>query len=298
MGHPPVVVVASGGVPRTQVLVGTGRAPALTVADSGARPITLTTGAPPVMLFNPDGSEWTSWSPLDLGASLIAWWTTDRADLITLNSTAVTSWKDVVGGYDAVQAVSAARPIYSATSFNGAPGVSFDGVDDELTSTDAALLAALPDGAEPGELWGVAQQNALVADSSPKILASYGGATSPTRRGLERVVATGVNRGRIVTGTGASAPTVVDTTVDLSSRHVMRGRWTATDNGVAVDNATEVTAAVVPATTVLRLRFGSISNTAPTNFWSGPVRDILATGSLTAPQIAALNAWALVRRML
>lgn len=233
-----------------------------------------------------------------LGPSLLAWWTADRADLITLSGAQVTSWKDVVAGYDAVQAVSGSRLIYGATSFNGMPGLTADGVDDEMTCADAGLLAALPDAAEPGEIWGVAQQNALVADSSPKILASYGGATSPTRRGLERVVATGVNRGRIVTGTGASAPTVVDTAVDLSGRHVMRGRWAVTDNGVAVDTSAEVTAAAVPATTVLRLRIGAISNTAAANFWSGVVRDIVVTGPLSAAQIAALKAWALPRRML
>lgn len=57
MGYPPVVVVDSGGVPRTQVAEG-GSAPAFTVVESGARSITLADNAPPIALFNPDGSPY------------------------------------------------------------------------------------------------------------------------------------------------------------------------------------------------------------------------------------------------
>ncbi len=233
-----------------------------------------------------------------LGSSLLAWWTADRADLITLSGAQVTSWKDVTHSYDAVQAVSGARPLYSATSFNGAPGLTYDGTDDELTCTNAALLAALPDGAEPSEMWGIAQQNALVADTGVRILISAGAATSTTRRGLERAVNTGINRLRLLTGTGGSSTTLIGTVSELGSRHVMRGRWSSTDHGVSVDDAAETAGAVVPATTLSRVRIGSVSNTTPANFWSGPVRDVLATGPLSAAQIAALNAWALPRRML
>jgi lysophospholipase L1-like esterase len=58
MGYPPVVVVESGGVPRTQVAEG-GSAPAYTVVESGARPITLADNAPPIALFNEDGTPYT-----------------------------------------------------------------------------------------------------------------------------------------------------------------------------------------------------------------------------------------------
>jgi hypothetical protein len=58
MGYPPVVVVESGGVPRTQVAEGVS-APAFTVVTSGARPITLADGHPPIALFNEDGSPYT-----------------------------------------------------------------------------------------------------------------------------------------------------------------------------------------------------------------------------------------------
>lgn len=57
MGYPPVVVVESGGVPRTQVAEG-GSAPAFTVVESGARAITLADNAPPIALFNEDGTPY------------------------------------------------------------------------------------------------------------------------------------------------------------------------------------------------------------------------------------------------
>ena len=62
--------------------------------------------------------------PSDLGASLLAYWNADRSDLITLNTNKVTSWKDTVNAYDAVQGTDAARPTYANKS------LTFDGTDD------------------------------------------------------------------------------------------------------------------------------------------------------------------------
>lgn len=64
MSHPPVVVVESGGVPRTQVADGVS-APAFTVAVSGARAITLADNAPPIALLNANG---TRFEPYDEAA--------------------------------------------------------------------------------------------------------------------------------------------------------------------------------------------------------------------------------------
>jgi hypothetical protein len=69
MGYPPVVVVESGGVPRTQVEEGVS-APAFTVVESGARPITLADNAPPIALFNPDGSPYGDIDPLEVLTSM------------------------------------------------------------------------------------------------------------------------------------------------------------------------------------------------------------------------------------
>lgn len=233
-------------------------------------------------------------SPLNiLGSSLIAWWSADRADLITLSGNAVTSWKDVVAGYEGAQGLSAARPIYSATSFGGAPSLFFDGNDDRLECTDAALLAALPDGANPCEIWAIAQQDALAADTSTRYLASYGGALTATRR-LTRGVSGGVNRGQMVVGTGAGSTTVSNANVDLSGRLYMTGRVGATETQVDVGSNAGTPAAVVPATALdpVRFRIGSNDASTPAGFWSGQVRHVLLIlPNITADQRTAMRAW-------
>jgi hypothetical protein len=233
-----------------------------------------------------------------LGASLLAWWTADRADLITLNGSAVTSWKDVVAGYDALQGVGASRPLYSATSFNAAPGLTFDGTDDELTCTSASLLAALPDGAEPGEIWSIVQQNALAADASTRHTATYGGGGVNVSRRLSRVVDTGVNRLLTQTGSGGAVTNATNPNVNFSSRHLVKGVFGATQTVARIDQAADATAAVVPATGASRLRLGANDVAVASGFLNGIMRDTLVTLPLSAAQITALNAWALPRRML
>lgn len=234
-----------------------------------------------------------------LGTSLIAWWTADRADLISLSGSAVTSWRDVKAGYDAVQAVGASRPVYSATSFNGAPSLTFDGTDDELTCTDVALLAALPDGAEEGNLFSVFQQDALAANTTTRILVSYGGNTFDLQRRLNRTSGGAANRAQSQVGNGAGgSEQATDGTVLLDTRHVARSRTTATLTGIAVDSGAETTGAVVPGTGAVRLRIGASASTSAGNFHQGKTRDVLVTGPLTSEQAALVNAWALPRRML
>lgn len=235
-----------------------------------------------------------------LGASLLAWWTADRADLITLNGSAVTSWKDVMHGYDAVQGVSASRPVYSATSFNGSPGLTFDGSDDGLICTDAALLGLLPDAAEAGEMWAIVQQDALAEVASSRNILSYGGTGISTQRRIRRVVASGVNRGRFTVGTGASSLAATDTSVNFNSRHVIRGAADADSIDLSVDAATPISISGVPATSsAIACTIGSSSNTTATEFWHGKIRDVIITaGTLSPDQVTALNAWALPRRRL
>lgn len=60
----------------------------------------------------------------------------EAAGRITVDgSNGVSAWVDGISGQSFSQATSSARPIYSATSFNGRPGITFDGVDDNLRNT-------------------------------------------------------------------------------------------------------------------------------------------------------------------
>lgn len=228
-----------------------------------------------------------------LGTSLLAWWTADRTDLITLSGAQVTSWKDVVAGYDVVQGVSAARPLWSATSFNGAPGLTFDSVDDELTLASQPL----PSGAAPCEMWGVIQQDGLPADTTTRRWFSYGGTSNNDSRFPSRGVAAGVNRSALSVGTGAAAPGANSNGGDFSTRHVHRSVVTGTQIRQSLDNGGfGADVACVPATGATRVRIGAMLNGI--GFWHGKIRDVLVTSILTTEQEAALNAWALPRRML
>lgn len=60
-----------------------------------------------------------------------------RAD--SLSATPVASWQDKRGGANPTfaQATGGLQPTWSATAMNGRPGVTFDGIDDVLRSTDS-----------------------------------------------------------------------------------------------------------------------------------------------------------------
>jgi hypothetical protein len=64
----------------------------------------------------------------------------DASDLSTITvATGVSQWRDKRGnGVNAVQATGANQPTYSATSFFGRPGITFDGVNDGLSISTTA----------------------------------------------------------------------------------------------------------------------------------------------------------------
>lgn len=225
------------------------------------------------------------WSPAALGSSLLAWWDAERTDLITQSSGAVSSWRDIVGGYDAVQATGAAQPMFSATSFNGRPGVTFDATDDELTCTDSALLSQLG-GATAYEMWALVDQQALPADATTRVLMSVGGNTGGSNRNLQRIVSGGVNRARFIVGVTTALPSG-----DYSGRHVFRGRADGADIQAYLDGVASSTAAVVPTTAADRVRIGATPLSAAGSFWNGVVPALLITTALSAGNAAQLQAY-------
>ena len=73
-------------------------------------------------------------------SGLALWFDANDSSTITTVSGAVSQWNSKVGGYTATQTTANNRPAYSATSFNGKAGVSFDGSNDQLDSTYNANL--------------------------------------------------------------------------------------------------------------------------------------------------------------
>jgi hypothetical protein len=228
------------------------------------------------------------WTPKRLGPKLLAWWDAERADLITQAAGAVSSWRDIVDAYDAAQTVGASKPVWSGTSFNGRPGVTFDASDDELTLTPAP--ASFPTGASPGEVWVLTDQAALAADTTARTSVAYGGA-SATTRALRRVVSVGANLVDIVIGDGASFANIGGPVIAYSGRHVARGIIGATQSSVDLDGTAGTPAAVVPATAATRLRIGASSATSPAGFWNGTHSAILFTASLSADEATLMYAY-------
>lgn len=230
------------------------------------------------------------WTPMSLGSSLLAWW--DSALGVSLSTDKVTAWVDRVAGYSAAQGSDTLRPTWSATSFNGSPGLTFDGTDDHL----ALASQPFPSGANACEMWAVVQQDALAADATTRMVVSYGGDASTARRSLTRIVSGGSNRFESSAGNGATLYAAGVTGVDFSSRNVIRGRFGATSISSTINTTSSTDTAGVPATGTSRLRIGSISNTSAGNYWNGKIRDVIVTGSLTADQVTQLQSFLLSRR--
>lgn len=233
--------------------------------------------------------------PTDLGASLLAFWDAERTDLITKDgSNLVSSWKDVVGGYDAVQAIGASKPLWSATGFNGRPCVIPDGIDDEMTL--APVPAGIPTGANGCIIFALVDQTALPADATARIAVSYGSSTTNTARYVARIVASGQNRVQAQAGTGGAAVNA-NLTADFSGRHLAAAVITGADVIAQMDGVSSSPSAGVPGTATGRLRLFASAAGAAGAFWGSPASAILVTSpTLTAEQLASLAAWANTRK--
>lgn len=238
----------------------------------------------------PRGEGVGEFTPLALGSKLLLWLDADRDDLITEAAGAVSSWLDIKNAYNFAQA-GAGKPTYSATSFNGAPGISSDGTDDELTLASQPL----PSGAGDFEVFALCQQDALAADATIRRLFGWGANSSGTSFGIQRNVVGGVNRAQLSVGNG-SAILVTDANVDFSSRHLIHAKVTPTETTLTVDNE-HVTGptAIVPAIGSIRARvFASTANT-PAIFWQGVGAAIAVTAPLTTEEREKMTAFFLTR---
>jgi hypothetical protein len=230
------------------------------------------------------------WTPLRLGSSLLAWW--DSAYGVSLSGSAVTAWADRKNGYSAAQGTGSLRPVFSATSFNGVPGLTFDGTDDYLELASQPF----PSGANPCEIWSVVSQDALVADTGVRAVFSYGGDASTARRGVERSVVTGQNRVRVTQGDGTTGFTVT-VAADFSGRHIARGKYEAAQATAYMDETAGTPVASNASIGTSRARIGALSNTSPSNYWQGVMRDVIITGALSASETAFLQQFLLARRV-
>lgn len=227
-------------------------------------------------------------SPLDLGADLLAWW--DASQGVALNGAKVSAWTDRKNGLVAAQATDAARPTLGASAFNNVPGITFDGADDFLTITP--VPASIPVGAVGSWIYAVLSQDALAADATNRYIASYGAGTNDSRH-FRRTVS-GSNRLNAITGTGAGIVSITEATVDFSGRKLAIAKFDPTTVAAAVDASADTSSAAVPATASTLFNIGA--SPGGTLFGQMVLRDLIVTKPLSAPNEAALETYLLARR--
>lgn len=233
-------------------------------------------------------SKGVGWKPVDLGAALYDMWDADQAASLTLSGASVNSWQTAKNGYSAAQAISAGKPQYSASAFNGRGNVRFDGSDDELT---LAGVGNFPTGAAPCEIWALVDQQLPTTTPGVRCIVGYGSDSGNASRRLLREVVGGVNRAQILVGNGTSTVAVNDTNVDFTGKHVVRAQIRATGASISVDGQPPVSAAVSPATGTTRTRLGATNFSTAQAFWSGDIAFVAITTELTTEQSAKMLAY-------
>jgi hypothetical protein len=232
-----------------------------------------------------------------LGSDLIEMWDAARADTIleltdATYTNAVHSWTGIKTGANLAQSTPNLKPYYDPTGLSGTPCLTFNGTSQYLKCTDAGLMASLPAGTDPCEIWALCSQDVDASDATTRHVVGYANSSLSNGRSLARTAVSSVNRARTYTGTGASAGVATDTHVDLSGVHVMRGIFGPTKTSAQVDGEALVTATVTPATgTPALLMVGSIPALAASNWWSGKVAAILITNPLSDDKAAALRSY-------
>lgn len=222
-------------------------------------------------------------TPLALGAALYDQWDAEETAKLTLASAAVSAWASSKNSYPASQAASNAKPTYGATSFNGRPGVTFDGVDDVLVY---AGVGSFPINAVGSELWVLADQIALVSDTSDRAPFNYGASSAATTRTIRRRVLSGVNR---AAATISASPASNDT-VDFSGRHVLRMIINPDSVRMDVDGVAGTQLTFTPTTGAVRTVIGS-GQAGSVLFFQGVVAYAAVTDPLNTTQAAQMLAY-------
>jgi len=224
-----------------------------------------------------------NWNPGRI-SGLYAWWDAERSDTITTVSGGVSAWADIVASLTVTQSVSSTRPAYSTTSYNGRPGITFDGVDDVLEVTSAG---SLPAGSTAAEAWLLVDQQAADADATVRIGFTMGSASNNNMRRLGRNQGGGVSRAASLNGTGAAVVTATNTG-NFNNRHVARYVSDGTNDRVDVDASAGSNAADVPSTSGARTRIGAGGASAAASFFQGALNSVLVTPLLSASDASNL----------
>jgi hypothetical protein len=224
-------------------------------------------------------------SPADLAPML--WW-----DARIAQSVGPGWWRDEIAGAVASQATGAAQPGWDADAIGGATaGLTFDGTDDRLLMQPAPGM--LPDGAEPGWLFAVVQQDAS-GDATPdnRFILAYG--DNVPSRSFGRRDSGGVNRSYVQSADDGAGTTTASTgtAAVFSGPAVLFAQYTGTAMQVWCNGLAEPSVTATLATPLNRLRIGANSNGGAGGFWKGAIGQIvIGAGTLATADRQALEGW-------
>lgn len=171
------------------------------------------------------GSPWT---PVDLGASLKGFYLASADKTI---ATGVSQWTDLSGNNNHLtQATPANQPAWSATSFNGRPGITFDGLAHYLKSNAIGALFAGND--TPVSIILAMQYASLAND---KYLWSFGSSTLDTH--FFTAARSAATKTVIYRAEPGSSATAISTETQDTNRHVWSYVFPGTTISVFMDGA-------------------------------------------------------------
>lgn len=212
-------------------------------------------------------------------------WDARRADTFTLAGSLVSAWRSVKG-LSAEQAFTTSKPVRNPTGLNGQAVVEYDGLDDALV---AIGVGSLPTGANPGEVWLLVNQAALVADTGERTIFGYGNTASVSRRFGRRVLSAQncpvANIGDGSTLAPANGPAGFDNV------SVVRVEVGSAQSKTSLNGTPGTSAAVVPATTTTRTVLGAAPSSPQVLFHKGGIVLVVATDPLNSSQAAQMLAY-------
>jgi hypothetical protein len=225
--------------------------------------------------------------------STLAWWRADDPDMMTLSGGKVTQWFDQINGYAMVQGTDARRPVFSATSFNGSPGITFS------SSAQTWLeMASSPWPVNDAQsmVFVVCDQLTPASTATVKTIFAYGN-TAFTQRKVQRLVRGGANRAAADVGNTFSTYPIYEGTQNFSGRQAVTAFFGDANSTVALGKEFAGVNSLAMRTSAGRTRIGADALAVPTEFCDCIIRDVVVVDSfyIQPGEFDAFITWAIAR---
>lgn len=249
----------------------------------------------PSSLNNYAYGSFTALGPLAaLGSSLKAWLSADAhgtARMTDDGSGLISSHTSEDGSALTVTAATTARPTWlsnaiSSPNGNSYSGLSFDGLANCFIST---TLTNIPTGATSGEIHILATG---VSGAATRVAVGYGAATAGQGRRLFKITNNQLRLDDVTTSVLTDVSGVISSQPFVASGAWIGSTLSGRRNGkVCLPSSISLGTALNTNTT--RLRVGANISATADSFWSGIIRHVFITTSLTQLQRMQLEAWML-----